>query len=176
MNQNEAIQFVNETLAEGDYGYALRAFVRANSWDDILLKNMENIRFENMTDFNYSRCFSYMFIEDIGLEKGFFTKESTKVIVERGYIEFISLKISAISPFCYIDRAKYQANGDSLDIADLEAFGNSALEKKYIELKQTLADNNLLLVEPDELNIHLENVPLENVEPEDVTYGRYLFE
>ncbi|WP_211272883.1 hypothetical protein, partial [Enterococcus termitis] len=66
MNSNErAINFVNRSLKEGDYGYVLRKYVYSDEWDEHLLKNMEGIVFEPSGGFDYTRCFSYMFMEDI---------------------------------------------------------------------------------------------------------------
>ncbi|MFD2306074.1 hypothetical protein ACWOC9_03565 [Enterococcus termitis] len=179
MNSNErAINFVNRSLKDGDYGYVLRKYVKGNQWNSYLLNNMEGIVFKPMTSFEYARCFSYYFIEDIKLENSFFSDGATREIMERGYIEFISLQISAISPFFIIEKAQYQKSkeGISLDLTDLTEFKNEKLEKKYEELIVVLTKQKLVLVNKKELKKVPLDIPLEDYEPEEVNCLSYLFE
>lgn len=175
MESKRAIDFVKRTLGEGDYGYTLRNYLKNDTLDYLLLDNMEGITFIHMTDFNYGRCFAYMFMEDIQLSQSFFTPKAREEVIQRGYIEFISLKISAISPFFYIDKAKYVPEDGKLKIILLDQFKNEKLENKFADILIKL-DEKFDRVNPDDLRIPLEGVRLENVELEDVTYGRYLFE
>jgi hypothetical protein len=179
MEANErAINFVNRRLKEGDYGYVLRKYVYSDEWDEHLLNNMEGIIFKSMTSFEYRRCFSYYFMEDIQLSRPFFTLEAKNEVMERGYIEFINLQISAISPFFIIEKAQYQKpkEGITLDIVDLTEFKNKKLEKKYTELIEVLTEQKLILVDREELKKVPLDIPLENYEPEEVNYASYLFE
>jgi hypothetical protein len=179
MNANErAINFVNRRLKDGDYGYVLRKYVKGNQWNSYLLNGMEGIIFKPMTSFEYSRCFSYYFMEDIQLSKPFFTLEAKNEVMERGYIEFISLQISAISPFFIIEKAQYQKSkeGISLDLIDLIEFKNEKLEKKYEELIVVLTKQKLILVNEKELKKVPLDIPLEVYEPEEVNCLSYLFE
>lgn len=177
-NTEHAINFVNRSLKEGNYGYVLRKYVKGNQWDSYLLNHMEEIIFKPMTSFEYSRCFSYYFMEDIQLSKPFFTLEAKNEVIKRGYIEFINLQISAISPFFIIEKAQYQKpeEGITLDIIDLTEFKNKKLDKKYTELIEVLTERKLILVDREELKKIPLNIPLEDYEPEEVNYASYLFE
>lgn len=177
-NTERAINFVNRSLKEGDYGYVLRKYVKGNQWNSYLLNKMEGIIFKPMTSFEYSRCFSYYFMEDIQLSKPFFTLEAKNEVMERGYIEFVNLQISAISPFFIIEKAQYQKpkEGITLDIVDLTEFKNKKLEKKYTELIEVLTEQKLILVDREELKKVPLDIPLENYEPEEVNCLSYLFE
>lgn len=177
-NTERAINFVNRSLKEGDYGYVLRKYVKGNQWNSYLLNGMEGIVFKPMTSFEYTRCFSYYFIEDIQLENSFFSDGATREIMERGYIEFINLQISAISPFFIIEKAQYQKpkEGITLDIIDLTEFKNKKLEKKYTELIEVLTEQKLILVDREELKKVPLDIPLEDYEPEEVNCLSYLFE
>lgn len=174
----EAIDFVSRSLKEGDYGYVLRKYIKGSEWNAHLLNNMDGIIFEPMSSFDYTRCFSYYFMEDINLSEPFFSQEAKKEVMERGYIEFINLQISAISPFFIIEKAQYQTpkEGITLDIIDLTEFKNKKLEKKYTELIEVLTEQKLILVNREELKKVPLDIPLENYEPEEVTYLSYLFE
>ncbi|MHC5216385.1 hypothetical protein ACYSNR_06935 [Enterococcus sp. LJL128] len=175
MKSNLAMDFVKRTLKEGDYGYTLRNYLKIDTLDYLLLEDMDDITFLHMTDFNYGRCFAYMFMEDIHLSQNFFTVKAREEVIERGFIEFISLKISAIGPFFYIDKAMYVPEGNKLKITLLDQFKNNRMEEKFENLLLCL-DEKFDRVNPDDLRIPLKGIPLENVEPDDVTYGRYLFE
>ncbi len=176
MESQKAIRYVKRVLGGGNYGYALRKYVDLGFWDDTISKNMIGLVLEHTTEFSYSRCFAYMFMEDIGLEYSFFSGKSNKQIIERGYLEFISLKISGISPFYRIVKAQYVPEGDRLKIAYLETFQNNLLEEKYKELKLQLEKQKLWQVTYEELNIPLEDVPLENYDSDNITYYTLLFE
>ncbi|MBL1226867.1 hypothetical protein [Enterococcus sp. BWR-S5] len=177
-NNKRAMSIVDNNLSLGGHSYVLMRYVHHDEWDKYITTNMDGIIFVPSGGFDYTRCFSYMFLEDIDLQHGFFTYEATEEILKRGYIEFISLKISAISPFFYVERAVYVPNkeGKNLDIADLEQFKNIRLEQKYTELIESLEKENLWQIDPEQLKKELKGVPLEDYEPEDVTYLSYLFE
>ncbi|MGC6769393.1 hypothetical protein [Enterococcus sp. LJL51] len=69
----------------------------------------------------------------------------------------------------------YVPEGKKLKITLLDQFKNNRMEEKFENLLLCL-DEKFDRVNPDDLRIPLKGIPLENVEPDDVTYGRYLFE
>ncbi|MCA5011789.1 MULTISPECIES: hypothetical protein [unclassified Enterococcus] len=176
MENKEAINFVKRSLNVGDYGYTLRKYIKPDIWDAVLFSELQNLTVERMTDFNYSRCFSYYILEDLELKNPFFSEKATNEIMDRGYIEFISLKISAISPFFYLERAMYSKGKEKLELAHIKKFRNSLLEKEMVRIQNKLEQHDLFRIDPSELKLKLPNIPLEDYEVDQVTYFSYLFE
>lgn len=176
MESQKAIRYVRHVLGEGNYGYVLRKYVDRSYWDYLFPEEGKGIVVEEITDFNYSRCFGFMFMEDIGIKGSFFKGDSTDLVREKGQLEFISLKISGISPFYTIKKAQYEPIGDRLDITYLEVFKNQLLEDKYQSLMVELEAKKIWQVTFEDLNIRLDNVPLEEYSAEQVTYYSLLFE
>lgn len=108
----KAIRGVDLDLKEGDYSYPFFGYVPWDYWDDLLLCDTIGLIGENATDFNYSRCFTYSFFEDIKIQQNFYIREARKEVIARGYLEFFYVKISAFGPYYFIQRAKYIPVGD----------------------------------------------------------------
>lgn len=176
MENQKAIRYVKNVLGGGNYGYALRKYVDLGFWDKTISNNMSGLVLEHTTEFSYSRCFAYIFMEDIKLKHPFFSSESNGEIIERGYLEIISLKISGISPFYTIEKAQYVPDGDRLSITYINSFQNKLLDEKYRELQLQLEKQKMWQVTYDELNIPLEGVSLENYDSDNITYFTLLFE
>ncbi|MHC5216382.1 hypothetical protein ACYSNR_06920 [Enterococcus sp. LJL128] len=120
--------------------------------------------------------FHYYFFEDIQLHHPFFSEKANKEIITRGYIEFISLKISAIAPFYYINKAMYSGATVPLDITYLEQFKNNNLEKKYHSIKEVMMTHTIHEVDDTDLTERLPSVKLDDYDVGEVTYKNYLFE
>lgn len=88
----KAIQNVDKKLSEGVYGYVLAKYVPTGFWTDLLLCDTKGLIGENTTDFNYSRCFTYRFFEDIKTQQNFYIREARKEVIARGYLELFYTK------------------------------------------------------------------------------------
>lgn len=176
-SKNLAIFIVDDRLKTGNcYAHTLLKYVPNNYWDTYLSIETEDLIIENITDFNYSRCFHYYFIEDIELQHPFFSKEADDEIIARGYVEFISLRISAIAPFYSIEKAMYNGNEIPLNLTKLSEFQNRDLEKHFISIKKVMRDNNIHEVNVNQLDGILADVELEDYEQGEARYKNYLFE
>ena len=132
---------------------------------------------ENATDFNYSRCFTYRFFEDIKTQQNFYIREARKEVIDRGYLELFYVKISAFGPYYFIQRAKYIPAGDKLKLIRISECQNQELEAKILEVKAKLDQAEQRQINPEELNVPLKHyIPLEDYEPEQVTYVSFLFD
>lgn len=177
MYSKKAIQFVDQSLCEGDYCYPLLQYVPGNYWDDLLMSDTPGITIMNATNFNYARCFTYRFFEDIKLEHKFYTREARKEVIARGYLELFYVRISTFGPYYYIQRLKYIPNGEALDLIDISECENQDLEAKILEVKTKLDQAEQQEISWKALRIPLKtDIPLEDYEPSEVTYLSFLFE
>lgn len=173
----KAIQFVDKRLNEGMYNYPLFCYVPWDYWNDLLVSDTAGITTTNETNFNYARCFTYSFFEDIKLQHNFYTVEATKEVIARGYLEYFDVRISAFGPYYYIDRGKYVPDGDSLELIDISECQNQVLEAKILELKTKLDQAGQKEVDLNALRIPLKkDIPLEDYEPDEISYLSFLFE
>lgn len=177
MYSEKAIQNVDKNLSEGVYGYVLAKYVPRGFWDDLLVSDTAGIKTMNETSFNYSRCFTYSFFEDIQLQHNFYTVEATKEVIARGYLEYFDVRISAFGPYYYIDRGKYVPDGDSLELIDISECQNQVLEAKILEVKTKLDQAGQKEVDLNALRIPLKkDIPLEDYEPDEISYLSFLFD
>lgn len=173
----KAIRDVDRRLNEGIYSYPLFCYVPRNYWDDLLICETVGLITTNDTNFNYSRCFTYSFFEDIKSQRDFYSRESRKEVIDRGYLELFYVKISTFGPYYFVQRAKYIPDGERLKLIHLPKCENKDLEAKILEVKAKLDQAEQQEINWKELHIPLKSdIPLEDYEPEDVTYLSYLFD
>ena len=89
-----------------DYSYILNTYIDNNYWAD-RIKNIFNVnQVDNLTDFNYSKCFSYhVDINNEGLKIGH--SDFDKFLKDHGLIYRIEILISVLGPFITTHFFKY---------------------------------------------------------------------
>lgn len=174
----EHVKFmVDKSLEEGwPFSYILNTYVSSKGWMDLISNQINYGVLYNATEYNYSRCFSFLILENIKLPGGLYSNEAKKFIIERGRFDTLSIQISAIAPCAIVERRRYVPNGNKLEYPIIEKFNNEEFEQTYEAILTLLKEKEISVLSRKELEQPLKGVKVENIEDEDVTYLNYLFE
>lgn len=94
----DIVETARELRHKGSYGYILQTYVNRDGWYGKLSKELSGFYIENMTDFNYSTCFSFI-LNISPVFARLTSKEYYDYLKQHGEILSISIEISAIGPY-----------------------------------------------------------------------------
>ncbi len=154
---------VNKSVAEftGRYSlsYLLGKYVDKNFWLSDLRRCFSVANVDNLTDFNYSRCFNYAINEgDPELYVG--GQDFNEYVVERGMLDRVHVMVSTLAPFVVYKYVRYEhRNGQII----LRSGAGSEEWKNKVEtaISDFCNVNNLLVVSDDELRKTVDGISLE---------------
>jgi len=139
--------------------YLLGKYVDKNFWISELRRCFGVTNVDNMTDFNYSRCFSYGINEnDLKLHVG--GQELKKYVVEHGVLDRVQVMVSLLAPYAVYKHLRYEHSEGQIV---LRSSAGSEEWKKRAEsgISDFCTGNNLLLVSDDVLRRTVEDISLE---------------
>lgn len=157
-----------------DYRYILSTYVDTSYWIDSAKDYFQGMYIENLTDFNYSRCFTiYINISDINSKTG--TKKFNEFIKEKLSLYRIQIQISAIAPYALYKFIKYEFKDGEVNMK--ESFIPFLEEHCYIEkiVTEFLNKSGLTILDKTLLSIEIPNISME-MRKSNVTIYHYLFE
>ncbi len=168
------VKDVNLLRKKGDYGYVLSKYVNIDFWMNNVRSHFKCLYVQNLTDFNYSTCFTiYMNISDTSAKVG--TEQFSDFIKENMYLYCIEFQISAIAPYAIYKFIKYVYDNDEINM--IESFSPFLNEHYYFvkEINEFLSVYSLNLLDTELLSIEIPDVTLE-MRKSKVTVYHCLFE
>lgn len=166
----DLIDEVNLLRNKGDYQYIINRYIDRNLWVNRLKKIINNKYCYNMTDFNYSTCFTvWINLTDSEVEIG--GEEFNKFIEINRELLIMSIEISVIAPYYVLRYLKYTKDNVK---CDFETFSNEyqIIEKSVCALIESKGNKRLY---KEELDIVIPGIELE-LKEENVTVYNCLFE
>ncbi|MEB9166181.1 hypothetical protein P4H78_30395, partial [Bacillus cereus] len=103
---DEILKVVNKLYKQGDFQYVLGKFVDKHFWDGEINK-ISNINVDNITDFSYSSCFSYILLP-LDVKFRFGSVEFSEYVRKQSEINCVMLMISAIAPYAVVKYLRYR--------------------------------------------------------------------
>lgn len=171
----EAIAHVEGLVKSHGLVYTLTTYVNRHHWTDTIRKAFEHCSVENMTDYNYSRCFDY--------SVGFITEDlpttslrmRREYLLEKGEIYGLSLKISILGPYLFV-RFYHSQMREGTFVQDWSLHPFLPEHDRYaIGVAQFCKSNQLKMLHEEALRHILPDVTLELTE-EGASVFNFLFE
>ena len=164
------IDEVNLLRKKGDYEYIIYKYVDRHTWINKFKNSIKDKYCYNMTDFNYSTCFTvWINITDTDVEIG--GEEFNKFLDNNDELLIASIEISVIAPYYVITYLRYTKDNVQYSFSPYNRECND-LEERIVTLLED--EGNKRLYE-EELNIIISDVKLE-LKEDDVTIYNCLFE
>jgi hypothetical protein len=165
---------INKIYKNGYVEYILNKYVNRDYWISNLKKAFPNNHIENLTDFNYSKCFT-MCVNISEIDTNIGTDEFDKYIKTEGFLDRLQIQISILGPYATFKYIRYEC------IDNKNVYNDSY--KPYIEKYSFVGDNvaellylnNLMLLDESILSIEVPDIVLE-LREENVTVYNCLFE
>ncbi|MBA4603756.1 hypothetical protein [Thermoactinomyces mirandus] len=110
MHQDSHVQFLwpFPIYHHGDFGHVLLNYVNVHVWAKKIAHHIKNINIDNLTDFNYSKCFTLYITPSFHPKIEIGTDEFSSYIRKCTYLNGLMVYISAIAPFAAIKYVKYE--------------------------------------------------------------------
>lgn len=165
---------INRIYKNGYVEYILAKYISEDYWISNLRKYFSTNYIENLTDFDYSKCFT-MCINTSHTMAHIGTVEFDKYIKTEGLLDRIQLQISVLGPYATIKYIRYEYIDGKIIYSDSSKpykEQDSFLKDKIIDFLKT---NNLILLDENILSIEVPQVVLE-LREENVTVYHCLFE
>lgn len=173
-NFNKVIDLI-EAIKLHDFSFANK-YVDKGFWLPDLRKYFENKYIENLTSFDYSRCFTYLInLDDLNI--GATSIEANKYIAENGVIFCLLIKISLFGPYLWYAYVKYYFSNEDKQIkAD---FRKKCFHREHeiVEeyLNKFIIDHEMIVLSDEILKKEIKDVKLE-LSGSVVTIENFLFD
>ena len=164
---DEILKVVNKLYKQGDFQYVLGKFVDKHFWDGEINK-ISNINVDNITDFSYSTCFSYILLP-LDVKFRFGSVEFSE------YVRKQSEMISAIAPYAVVKYLRYRYTNGTIELVEESSPYNDESKKIGSSILKLLDSNGIKNLDKETLSIEVEDVSLELKET-GVTIYNCLFE
>ncbi|HFU7077630.1 TPA: hypothetical protein ACGN80_004514 [Bacillus cereus] len=170
---DEILKVVNKLYKQGDFQYVLGKFVDKHFWDGEINK-ISNINVDNITDFSYSSCFSYILLP-LDVKFRFGSVEFSEYVRKQSEINCVMLMISAISPYAVVKYLRYRYTNGTIELVEESSPYNDESKKIGSSILKLLDSNGIKNLDKETLSIEVEDVSLELKET-GVTIYNCLFE
>lgn len=162
-----------EQLYNGDFGYILMNYVDKNIWFNKMTQEMKELHVENLTDFNYSKCFTLYITSSTHPEVS--TDEFIEYISQHTYLNGLLVYISAIGPFAAIKYVRYEYVDGNVGMREQYEPFDKETEQISKDVFNLLDSRGIRVLEKNILDIEVPNISLE-LKEENVTIFHCLFE
>lgn len=167
--KKSVIQFTEQY----DISYLLMRYIDRNYWVEELQRCLSVMNVDNLTDFNYSKCFTYAINEgDLQLYIG--KKEFNEYVARHGVLNRVHVMVSTLGPYAVYKPVKYlYKNG--IVLLESSIVESEWLENLEIAVIDFCKKNDLFLVSDVDLKRTVEGISLELHGPNPSVYN-LLFE
>ncbi|OAT72583.1 hypothetical protein [Parageobacillus thermoglucosidasius] len=174
MKQN-VLNTIEQLYHYGDFGYVLLNYVDTNVWANKITHQIKGINVENLTDFNYSKCFTLYIIPSIHPKIKIGTDKFREYIREHTYLNGLLVYISAIAPFAAIKYTRYEYVDGEIEMQEQYQPFDEETERIGKDILKLLENEGIQILEKSLLEIEVPNISLE-LREEEVTVFHCLFE
>ncbi|EPC8417902.1 hypothetical protein COM04_26795 [Bacillus wiedmannii] len=170
---DEILKVVNKLYKQGDFQYLLGKFVDKHFLDGEINK-IPNISVDNITDFSYSTCFSYILLP-LDVKFRFGSVEFSEYVRKQSEINYVMLMISAIAPYAVVKYFRCRYTNGTIDLVEESSPYNDESKKIESSILKLLDSHGIKNLDKETLSIEVEDVSLELKET-GVTIYNCLFE
>lgn len=160
------ISEIQSVYDRGEMSYLLFTYVDRNFWTSKLKEYFPNRYIDNLTDFNYNKCFS-MYINFSDADANIGSKKFDEYIIKNKTIYGAIIEISALAPYCIVKYSRYYIEEEEIkcDCKDMpycqEHMGIHEQIMKFIsKYKLTLLDDDILMTEVPGKSLELREAPV----------------
>lgn len=141
----------------------LLKYVDRDYWIDKLKEYFPNKYIDNLTGFNYDKCFS-MYINLLDNKGSIGTKEFDEYIIENKNLYILIIEISVLAPYCVFKYLRYYVDEEIKCETSAMPYCEEHMEFHKI-INDFISDYNLILLDDNTLMREVPNISLELKEP-----------
>ena len=166
---------INRLYGKGDFQYILTKYIDKDYWVSEFSDKVEQIFIDNLTDFSYSKCFSYFIQSSLSMNFRIGSDEFKEYLKENHELTGVMVLISLIAPYSVVKYVRYNYNDGAIQIHESNSPLNKETERINLRILDILNNNGIRTLEESILNVLVPNISLE-LKEEEVTIFNCLFE
>ncbi len=168
-NTDDVLKSVRQFTKYHDVSYALDKYIDRFRWVDEIKKVFRVEHLDNLTDFNYARCFTYV-INENDLDLNVISGSVRDYVIKFGYFNVFYIMISVLGPYVFGKSLKYEY----VDSEIVLSLNDDKMEWHY-RLGDTMEyfceANSLFYVDDETLKAKVDEVELELHGPNPTVYN-----
>lgn len=172
--ENLLIEEIKQLYQNKNLHYPLR-YVNLNHWSTKLENEIQNINIDNLTDFNYSTCFSLFIYPSSIVRLTIGTREFNEYLANYGKLNAVMVSISAIAPYAVFKFWRYTYLEGEIALEESLQPYDEVTRHIADEVVNLLASQGIRILDEQLLSVKVPNVSLE-LKTEGVTIYNCLFE
>ncbi|MGC4377584.1 hypothetical protein WD019_11680 [Fictibacillus sp. Mic-4] len=176
--KEKIVNEIQNLFHNADFGHVLLNYVDTDIWFKKISSHLNGpYLIENLTDFNYSRCFTTFLFREFESEIKLWTDDFKEYVKQRSYVEGLAIYISVIAPYSSIIPFRYEYINGEIKMKELGNSSNKTLVSAKQEILKLLNREGIQILDKEILEIKIPNISLELYEDEDeVSIFNCLFE
>ncbi len=161
----DIIEIVKSLYRSSAGSYLLLKYVNRGYWIDKLQEYFPNKYIDNLTEFNYDKCFS-MYINLSDNKGSIGTEEFDNYILENENLYILSIKISVLAPYCIFKYVRYYVDEEikcetsSIPYCEEHMEFNKIINNFISDYHLILLDDNTLMREVSDICLELREPPV----------------
>lgn len=157
---SELINLIKSIYKGGEISYVVYNYVNRDYWNEILREYFPNNHLQNLTDFNYNKCFTICLnLSETTANLG--TKEFEKYLEVNSELFRMEVQISVLAPYGMVKYLRYFRDNDEVRVQQ----SNNPYKQNYSNydslIKEFLNKFNLKLLDDTALKLEVPGVKLE---------------
>lgn len=157
-----------------DLSYLLHRYVDPKYWARELQTCFSVEHFDNLTDFNYARCFTYA-INEGGIKLSVSESDFKEFVAKRGELIRLHVLVSALAPYVVYKFVRYDHKDGNLRLEVIKSDGGGWYKQMEVAIFEFCQRNDLLFIADDKLKEPIKGMSLE-LHGEEATVFNFLFE
>jgi len=143
-----------------DLSYLLNRYIDQKYWVHELLTCFSVEHIDNLTDFNYARCFTYA-INEGGVKLSVRDSDFEEFVVNRGELNRLHVFVSALAPYVVYKFVRYDYNDGNLRLEAVKPGAGEWYKQMDFAIFEFCRRNDLLLISDNKLREPIKGMSLE---------------
>lgn len=157
-----------------DLSYLLNRYVDQKYWVCELQTCFSVEYFDNLTDFNYARCFTYA-INEGGVKLSVRDSDFKEFVASRGELNRLHVLVSTLAPYVVYKFVRYDYKDGNLRMEVLETGAGEWYKQMEVAIFEFCRRNDLLFIADNKLKEPIKGMSLE-LHGEEPSVFNFLFE
>lgn len=166
---------IDSLYRQGDFQYILAKYIDRDYWFDTFNDKVDQIFIDNMTDFNYSTCFSYFIQSTLFPVFTIGNNKLTDYLKEGNESMGVMVLISVIAPYAVIKYSRYTYTNGAVQLHEAYSPLNHETKRIGESIQNILHNSGIQALDENILNVTVPDISLE-LKEENVTIFNCLFE
>ncbi|MBP2000009.1 hypothetical protein J2Z69_001028 [Paenibacillus shirakamiensis] len=158
--KDEVLSTIEGIYKNGDLGYILSKYIDRDYWNHDLYR-IEGLEFDNLTDFNYAKCFSYFIYQSVGTKLTIGDRDLDNYVKTNLELHGMLFYISLVAPYVSVQYVRYFYDNGDINLEENETNAKKETQQLGVKILGLLNEKGITHLTKDILEIVVPSVSLE---------------